>query len=127
MFVHHSGKSGDQRGASKREDTLDTVVKLIRPAEYEPSQGAAFEIIFEKARFLKGGDVARFEVRLSVNPITELQEWIVQDSAQSNYDRIVTMANEGLTQTEIASELGLHKSNVCRNLKKAADQGLLRP
>ncbi|MBX9704534.1 MAG: helicase RepA family protein, partial [Silvanigrellaceae bacterium] len=28
MFIHHAGKSGSQRGTSKREDTLDTVIAL---------------------------------------------------------------------------------------------------
>lgn len=125
LFVHHSGKSGEQRGASKREDTLDTVIKLVRPAEYEPSQGAAFQIVFEKARFLKGADVSGFEARLTINQDTELQEWVVQDLAQSSFERVVALANDGFSQAEIAVELGLHKSNVSRNLKKAAEQGLL--
>ena len=28
LLVHHAGKSGDQRGASRREDMLDTEIKL---------------------------------------------------------------------------------------------------
>src|SRR5262249_12527012 len=44
MFVHHAGKGGQQRGTSKREDVLDTVIALRRPQDYNPSQGARFEV-----------------------------------------------------------------------------------
>jgi putative DNA primase/helicase len=33
LLVHHSGKSGEQRGRSRREDVLDTLVGLRRPAK----------------------------------------------------------------------------------------------
>lgn len=54
MFIHHAGKSGAQRGTSKREDVLDTVVALKRPGDYVTSQGARFEVHFEKARGIFG-------------------------------------------------------------------------
>ena len=54
LFIHHSGKNGEQRGASKREDILDTVIKLKRPVDYEPSQGAVFELIFRKGAASQG-------------------------------------------------------------------------
>jgi AAA domain len=41
IFIHHAGKDGNQRGTSKREDLLDTVIELKRPADYEPEQGGA--------------------------------------------------------------------------------------
>lgn len=127
LFIHHSGKNGEQRGASKREDILDTVIKLKRPVDYEPSQGAAFELIFEKARHLKGEDTASFEARLTTNPVSGLQEWIYKDVALTSFDRVVTLANEGLSQSEIANELQLNKSNVSRHWKKAVEQGLIQP
>lgn len=126
LFIHHSGKNGDQRGASKREDILDTVVKLKRPADYEPSDGAAFELIFEKARHLTGSDTSSIEARLTLNEETELQEWVYKDTALSTFDRVVNLANDGFSQIEIANELQINKSNVCRHLKKAVEQGLIQ-
>lgn len=125
LFIHHSGKNGEQRGASKREDILDTVIKLKRPVDYEPSQGAVFELIFEKARHLKGEDTASFEARLTTNSVSGLQEWIYKDVALTSFDRVVSLANEGLSQHEIANELQINKSNVSRHWKKAAEQGLI--
>lgn len=125
LFIHHSGKNGEQRGASKREDMLDTVIKLKRPVDYEPSKGAVFEVIFEKARHLKGEDTASFEAQLTTNALTGLQEWIYKDVAQTSFERVVTLANEGMSQYEIASELQINKSNVSRHWNKAVEQGLI--
>jgi hypothetical protein len=37
LFVHHAGKTGQQRGTSKKEDVLDTVISLKRPKDYSPN------------------------------------------------------------------------------------------
>lgn len=50
LFYHHSGKSGQQRGTSRREDVLDAVIALRRPSGYNPQDGAVFEVHFEKTR-----------------------------------------------------------------------------
>jgi len=34
LLIHHAGKGGLQRGTSRREDVLDTVITLRRPADY---------------------------------------------------------------------------------------------
>src|SRR3712207_8895249 len=55
-LIHHAGKGGQQRGTSRREDALDTVIALRRPADYEPEQGARLEVHLEKARGVAGLD-----------------------------------------------------------------------
>jgi len=64
LLVHHAGKGGDQRGTSKREDLLDVVIRLSRPTDYDPKQGARFEMTFTKARNLHGTDAEGLEVTL---------------------------------------------------------------
>src|SRR5262249_3310327 len=56
VIIHHAGKNGAQRGTSKREDVLDTVINLVHPDDYQPDQGARFEIHFEKLRGFVGDD-----------------------------------------------------------------------
>lgn len=41
LFVHHAGKGGAQRGTSRREDVLDTVIVLRQREDYTPDQGLA--------------------------------------------------------------------------------------
>jgi KaiC/GvpD/RAD55 family RecA-like ATPase len=59
VLVHHAGKSGDQRGASRREDLLDTSIKLEKPKKQKDDEdddplldndGAAFKAEFVKTR-----------------------------------------------------------------------------
>src|SRR6185436_7932703 len=50
LLIHHSNKSGGQRGTSRKEDLLDTVITLRKPENYDPREGARFEVHYEKAR-----------------------------------------------------------------------------
>jgi KaiC/GvpD/RAD55 family RecA-like ATPase len=117
IFVHHAGKTGTQRGTSKREDVLDTVIKLSRPSDYEPSEGARFEVHFEKARHLHGDAAKPFEAWLQTDP-SGRQSWTMKSLDESLQERIVALAKDGLTQKEIAEELGVNKSTVSRALAK---------
>jgi hypothetical protein len=124
LFVHHAGKAGQQRGTSRREDVLDTVIALRRPKDYTPEQGAAFEIHFEKARGVMGDDAAPIEARLSSDEHGR-QSWTIRSLDDSTHDRVVDLARDGLSQADIAAELGIHKSNVSRHLARARARGEL--
>lgn len=124
LFIHHAGKGGQQRGTSRREDVLDTVIALRRPADYAPEDGAVFEVHFEKARGLHGADVQPFEARLTQGP-DGTQVWTTRSVEDSTVERVADLLNEGLSQAEIAAELDLHKSNVSRAARKAREQGLV--
>lgn len=126
LFVHHSGKTGKQRGTSKREDLLDVVIGLRRPLDYDEADGAVFEVHFEKARTIHGDAVEPIEARL----VTENghMSWSVRPVVAANTERIMELWDLGQNVTTIASEVGLHKSNVTRSLQKAAEnQKLKRP
>jgi len=118
-------KGGQQRGTSRREDVLDTVIALRRPVDYKPDQGAVFEIHFEKARGIYGDDVQSIEATLSTDDQGR-RSWLTRTVEAGNFDRIVQMTNDGMKQGEIAAELNLHKSNVSRHLKKAKAEGLVK-
>lgn len=126
VFIHHSGKSGLQRGTSKREDILDTVIALRRPADYEESQGARFELHFEKARALYGKSVDPIEARLESGPNSQ-QGWTTRDASGALRDRIVELADLGMRNAEIAQELGCNRSTVFRNIRDAIANGELKP
>lgn len=124
LFIHHSGKNGQQRGTSKREDLLDVVIGLRRPPDYDPASGACFEIHFEKGRHLSGDDVAPIEAQLTSDK-DGICKWAWRKVADSTFDRVVSLANEGLSQAEIANELEINRSNVSRAWRKAEADGLL--
>lgn len=64
LFDHHAGKNKSQRGTSKREDLLDTVITLKHPTGYNPSEGLRCEVHFEKTRSMLGDAAKPFEVRM---------------------------------------------------------------
>ena len=79
MLVHHSGKSGEQRGTSRREDVLDTVIGLRRPEDYQPQQGARFEVHVEKSRAHFGDAGRPFEASLVAMPDGRGLTWLACD------------------------------------------------
>lgn len=121
VLIHHAGKGGQQRGTSKREDLLDVVIGLSRPADYNPSQGAVFVAEFTKARNLSGNDAEGIELQLGGDEDRATWTWRTVES--STYDRVVALAKEGLKQADIAIELGVNKSNVSRAMRKARELG----
>ena len=123
LLVHHAGKNGAQRGTSKKEDLLDISIALDRPKEYSPEQGAAFTAEFTKARHLKGNEAESLEIVL--NEVEDKAQWTWRTVELSTFDRVVTLANEGLKANEIVIELEINKSSVSRHLKKARSDGLL--
>ncbi len=125
LFIHHAGKGGQQRGTSRREDVLDTVIALRRPPDYSPEEGAVFEAHFEKARGLHGDDVAPFEARLTADPQGSLA-WTTRPLEDSTRDRVIDLLNDGLSQADVARELDVNKSTVSRHARKARELGLLQ-
>lgn len=121
VLVHHAGKGGEQRGTSKREDLLDAVIRLKRPNDYEPSQGAVFIAEFTKSRHLSGGQAESLELTLGGDEMRA--EWKWSTVEDSTYDRVVALTKEGLSPSEICAELEVNKSTVSRHLRKARELG----
>jgi hypothetical protein len=126
VFVHHAGKGGQQRGTSKREDLLDVVIALKRPADYVPDQGARFEIHFEKARSMYGQDVTPVEAALETTTDGK-QTWTTRTVEAAADKQMIELAELDLSQAEIARELECHRSTVMRALRKAQDEGRYIP
>ncbi|HLY05193.1 MAG TPA: AAA family ATPase [Rhizomicrobium sp.] len=126
LFIHHSGKGGGQRGSSKREDTLDVVINLKRPPDYSADEGARFELRYEKYRNSSGKDDAKpIEAKLA-HDVHGRATWTWRSVEETTYDRVVALATDGLKPGEIATELGIHKSNVSRHLTKARADGKVK-
>ena len=112
MLVHHTGKGGAQRGTSKREDILDLSISLQRPAEYRASEGARFEVVFEKARHLSGPEADSFEARLDVD-CDNRQVWTISDPNESKRQRALEMLEiPGMSIRDVANELRVAKSTI---------------
>ncbi len=120
VFIHHAGKSGQQRGTSKREDLLDAVIILKQPNDHQPEDGAYFEIHFEKTRHFYGEDAAAFKVRLSDEENNNTLSWEVsQVDVDEEVVEIADLMNEGLTIAEMTRRTNLSKSKIETRMKHA--------
>lgn len=117
LFIHHAGKSGNQRGTSKRVDVLDTVITLKRPDDYQSSEGAIFEIHYEKTRGFYGEAAKPLLVEMSI--VDNKQSWKTTKIKEKSFDKVNNLLNAGLSQSDIVKELGLNKSTVSRHVKKS--------
>jgi putative DNA primase/helicase len=123
IFAHHAGKGGNQRGTSKREDVLDTVIALRRPQDYRPEDGARFEVHFEKHRSFFGSEAEPFEARYEKRDGAAI--WTQTAIADVDLKRVADAIREGKSIRETATDLGMNKSKVERLRAKAKEQGLL--
>ena len=117
VLVHHAGKSGQQRGTSAREDILDTVISLRKSKDYEPNQGAKFEVHLEKARGITGTEAEPFAAELIQAPHGGVT-WAcvpVQDEREA---KVKGMLAEGLSVPDIVDETGLSRATVYRIKKR---------
>ena len=122
LLVHHEGKSGGQRGTSKREDVLSQVVQLKRPGDYEAREGARFEVHFTKSRGLVGDAVTPIEVRLAEGP-NGVGEWTWQTMEDAQAIMVKKLTGDGMSQREIAKELDIGVGSVNRALKRSRNNG----
>jgi hypothetical protein len=119
LLIHHSGKGGLQRGTSKREDFLNTILVLKRNPLYEFEEGACFEIHYEKARSVYGPAARPFEAKLDIVEGV----WTVRDLKMVTYDQVVKMMKENHKQAEIAQILGKSKAAISQHVKRAKKKG----
>ena len=111
LLVHHAGKSGEQRGTSRREDVLDTVISLRRPGTYDPQEGSRFEVHFEKARGFHGEAARPFEAVLRVGE-DRAATWETLQLNASGKPAAMSMFAESKSAKEVAATLKVPISTV---------------
>ena len=123
IILHHAGKDGSSRGTSRRHDALDTVIKLDRPHSYTQSDGAVFEVHFEKTRGFCG-DAAE-PVGLSHAIIDGISCWEQFIVGQEKLLQVVDLLNQNMRQKDIASMLNISQGEVSKRKAAAVSMGLI--
>jgi putative DNA primase/helicase len=128
LLIHHAGVNGKQRGTSRREDALDLVIGLRRPADYSPEQGARFEVHIEKSRTLAGEGAVPFEAM--VQPFVTKSgragiRWVARDLKPAILYRAAELFRDGHTVRQVADLLGVSRSEAGRLRLKAAADGIV--
>ena len=124
LLVHHAGTNGRQRGTSRREDALDTVIALRRPEDYSPEQGARFEVHFEKLRNRVDGDAAvPFEAKIESFPSQSFDrlQWSAIDLRPPMLEQAAELFKNGHTVRQVAAALRVSKTEAGRLRLRASD------
>lgn len=120
LWVHHSNKSGKaQRGTGRKEDSMDTILRLEPIDEIVPG-GTKFSVHFEKARHVGGEHRRPFVVTFEV--IDKAARWYRNDSEDVLTQKIADLAESGYSEREISKELGISRSKVHRRLAKIGNE-----
>jgi putative DNA primase/helicase len=113
LFVHHAGKNKSQRGTSRREDLLDTVITLKHPANYNPSEGLRCEVHFEKTRSMLGDAAKPCEVRLE-SGLDGRAVWTWREVEHAKAEEAAALFAARMSVRDVAEELGISKSQAGR-------------
>lgn len=121
VLIHHAGKGGQQRGTSRREDILDTVICLKKPDDYDPADGMRCEFVFEKARNLDGAEIET----LAVDFTTKGGKAVFTSSAVKSdvMSQIHALIAAGASRSEIQTETGKSRFQLQRLQERAKEQG----
>ncbi len=127
VLVHHAGTNGRQRGTSRREDALDTVIALRRPEDYSAAQGARFEVHFEKLRNrVEGEGAASFEARLEPRATSngEQVRWSAHPLRPPLLGQAAGLFQDGMSVREVAAMLRISKTEAGRMRLRLIADGL---
>ena len=114
LLIHHTGKSGDQRGTSSRIDTPDGAIKLT-PLEVSLDEGTTSMML----TYIKPLRHARKSKQTEPRKLTMSDgTWKWEAAELSNKERIAELLEANWKQSEIARELGISASAVCQAVKK---------
>ncbi|MGB2855121.1 MAG: AAA family ATPase, partial [Dehalococcoidia bacterium] len=126
LLVHHTGKEGQQRGTSAREDNIDVSISLLYPKNYVQEDGARFIVRFTKARIphknLSAIADTEFTWQIGIN---DVMTWTWRNVKKHNKVEVLKLLDEGLSQKNISEYLGIDKGYVSRTVKQAKKDVLI--
>jgi putative DNA primase/helicase len=127
VLVHHAGKGGDQRGASRHEDFLDLSIKLAKPETETADSGAHFVLEFVKVRG-KMPQPSSLDCVLAADQRGRL-EWIFSEGKREPAKWVQVLKHVAdkspSTQKEVAVARGVSAATIGTHLERAREKGLL--
>ncbi len=134
VHIHHAPKNSDatsSRGTSRRMDPLDTIIQLKTPSDYVQSDGAYYNIQFNKTRNFAGDYAEPFSAKIKFSGAlgNETVHWEVsgfenQQIMQVLEDYCSTAPDSSVRKTANATQI--KPSTVQNILKRAREDGLFQ-
>lgn len=121
LLLHHTNKSGQQRGTSARLDNIDFSLRLVKPKDYKEGEGARFNVIMEKGR-IDHRDIGRMldvQMTKTVDEKTGLCDWKFGKPENLKLVQVLhNMGVVGLGSKETAENMGITATSVSQMLRK---------
>jgi KaiC/GvpD/RAD55 family RecA-like ATPase len=127
LFVHHANKSGDQRGTSAKKDNVDIVVRLEKARDYRLTDGAKFDLIFEKARVKTkyAQQLMGVQLQLTEDLATGCSQWVLNRLKKNLMIDILQGLERGESQKAIEQWSGATRQHIHSVIKKGHISGWL--
>lgn len=126
LVIDHAGKNGDNRGTSKKQDALESVINLEQPEGYKTSEGARFIITYTKSRGVHGEDIEQCEARLREGDVPDSLTWDIcgyispkEQRSEAERARARELKAAGKTSREIAQIMGIGKTKAAALVRDA--------
>ena len=113
LLIHHTGKSGDQRGTSSRIDTPDGAIKLT---SLESADDGANSMMLTYIKPLRHAPKSKQTEPRKLTMTDGI--WVWEAAEVTNRERIAELMEGGLRQIDIAKELGISSSAVCQQMQR---------
>ena len=111
VIIHHAGKGGTFYGNMVQNVLTSLTVKLCKVEDDSPVKGCHFSLNFEKTRNITGLDAEPLDV------ICDRGVWTYKSALASARERACEFYQNGMTQKDIAAELGVRQGTVSKWLK----------
>ncbi|MER8435399.1 AAA family ATPase [Mesorhizobium sp. M1312] len=121
IVLHHSGKSGQQRGTSKREDVMDTIIKLKKQPEVCTETESVFDLTFEKSRDFYGEAAESMRLRFSTEG--DRAKWRAEPMRDVQAEKVREMLKARMKQKDIAREMNVSPGRVSQIVKEIRERG----
>lgn len=112
VLVHHANRDGAMRGTSRRADAMDLIMALRRPRDWQPADGARFEVHLEKTRRHGGEAPVPIEAQLRTTDGRGHWQWGPVGSALLR--RAADLLQQGMTAEAVGKTLGVSRRTAFR-------------
>ena len=125
LLLHHTNKTGGQRGTSAREDNIDVSICLKKPFDYTPEDGAKFIVSFQKARISTKYLSAISDTQFHLVQDGDGLVWTHGNVKKETRIEVLKLFDEGMKNQEIVDALGVSKGYVSKIKNAAIKEGIL--
>ncbi len=124
VMVHHANRDGALHGIGERAFAVDLVMAVRRPRDWQPADGARFEVRLEKTRHQTGAEDGRLEAQLQTDADGR-GHWQWSRGGSAALRRALPLLQQGMSAEAVGRAIGVAPRTAYRLQRRARELGLL--